>query len=241
MTKDTREAGGCGREELLVTVLYGEASEREREEFASHRAACAACDEEFAAFSAVRGELRSWETGPVPRIRVEVRPGLVERIRRSFAILPVAARVAAAGASALLVLALFNAEVAVGPDGAVRFSASLLPRPEAAATEVAGTGGAPAAEVALSREQVERMIAERTDQAVRAQLASYRTELAADLEGLERQLVAGGQSEDVRRLAVQVKAQRRKIDQLERDLDRTAGYGGADLFSVVLSGQEAGN
>lgn len=237
MSKDTREAGGCGRGELLVTVLYGEASEREREEFASHRAACAACDEEFAAFSAVRGELRSWETGPVPRIRVEVRPGLVERIRRSFAILPVAARVAAAGACALLVLAVFNAEVAVGPDGAVRFRASLLPRPEA--VEVAGAEAAPA--VAVSREQVERMISERTDQVVRAQLAAYRTELAAELEGLERQLVAGGQSEDVRRLAVQVKAQRRKIDRLERDLDRTAGYGGADLFSVVLSGQEAGN
>ena len=138
MTRDVRD--GCGREDLLVTVLYGEASPTEREEFAAHRSECRSCDEEFAAFSRLRGELGGWEIGAVPPIRVEIRPGLVERFRRAFAVLPVAARVAAAGACALLLLAVFNAEVTVG-DGGVTFRTSLLPRAVAPAqVAVAPTG-----------------------------------------------------------------------------------------------------
>ena len=39
----------------------------------------------------------------------------------------------------------------------------------------------------------------------------------------------------------QVSAQQKRIERLQRDLDRTAGYGGSDLFSVVLNPSEPGS
>jgi hypothetical protein len=228
--QEREKLGGCGREELLVTVLYGEASAAERAEFETHRASCASCDEELAAFARVREELGGWELGPVPAIRVEVRPGFVERLKRAFAVMPAAARLATAGACALLVLAVLNTEVAIGPDG-FRFTTGIVPRQEAQVVQNTG----------LTEAQVERIVAERADALVRTQLAAYREDLDAQLAGLERQLVSAGSSDEVKRLSVQISAQRRKIDRLERDLDRAAGYGGADLFSMVLSPPEPGS
>ena len=228
--KEREDLGGCGREELLVTVLYGEATATERTEFEAHRKACASCDEELTAFARVREELGGWELGPVPAIRVEVRPGFVERVRRAFSVMPAAARFAAAGACALALLAVLNTEVAIGPDG-FRFSTGIVPKQT---TQIVETEGVTAA-------QVEQIVAERADALVRTQLASYQKELDAQLAGLERQLVSAGSSDEVKRLAVQISAQRRKIDQLERDLDRAAGYGGADLFSMALGVPEPGS
>src|SRR5262245_61397177 len=111
MTTKDNERGGCGQEELLVTVLYGEATPEERERFEAHRRGCATCDEEYASLSAVRKQLGGWELDAIPHIRVEVRPSLVERLKRAFVLLPMAARFAAAGACALLVLAVLNTEV----------------------------------------------------------------------------------------------------------------------------------
>jgi hypothetical protein len=70
---------------------------------------------------------------------------------------------------------------------------------------------------------------------------AYRDELRGDLEALEVRLAGAKSNDDVRRLTVQVAAQRKRIDELQRDLDRTAGYGGSDLFSVALDPAEPGS
>lgn len=242
MTTKRTERDACERGDLLVTVLYGEATKAERAEFETHRNACTACAEEFVAFGGVRESLQGWELERVPEIRVEIRPGLWERVRQAFVILPPAAKWLAAGACAMLLLAVVNTDLSVGPNG-VSFRTGLMPRAsEPVASGVASTG-APAAsgtQVTVSAEDLDRMIAERTDAAVRLQLASYRTELDGELKSLQVQLVSANSIGDVQRLSKQVAAQRRKIDELEKDIDRTAGYGGSDLFSAVLSTPEPG-
>ncbi len=235
MTTKDQERGGCGQGELLVTVLYGEATDAEREQFEAHRHQCAACDEEFAAFAEVRKGLGGWELDAIPHIRVEVRPSLVERLKQAFTILPMAARVAAAGACALLLLAVLNTEVSVG-SGGFTFRTHLLPQSQStAAAPVAAT------QPQLTEEQVRQIVAERVDANVHMQLAAYKDELNAHLRDLELQVAGAQSSDDVKRLTVQVAAQRKRIEQLQRDLDRTAGYGGSDLFSAVLTPPEAGN
>jgi len=230
----TKKDGGadCGRGELLVSVLYGEATAAERAEFDAHRRHCASCSDEVAAFSGIREELQGWELGAVPHVRVEVKPGLLERLRRAFALLPTPARIATAGAFALLVLALFNTEVSVGRDG-VSFRTGLVPR-QASVTQ---TPQAPVAQ-GLTEEQVRQIVDARCDAQVRAQLAGFREQLDARLEEMQTQLVSAKSPNDVRALQVQIAAQRKRIEALQRDIDRTAAYGGSDLFSVVLNSPE---
>ena len=232
MTTKDNERGGCGQEELLVTVLYGEATPEERERFEAHRRECASCDEEFAGLSVVRKQLGGWELDAIPHIRVEVRPSLVERLRRAFALLPVAARVAAAGACALVVLAALNTEVAVGAGG-VTFRTHLLPAASSPQTATAAPQ--------LGEDDVRRIVAERVDASVREQLVAYQTEMKAQLADMQTRLASTKAPDDVRRLTVQVSAQQKRIERLQRDLDRTVGYGGTDLFSAVLGPGEPGS
>jgi hypothetical protein len=50
----------CERAEELVSVLYGEASEREARDFQLHLKQCGSCSEEFAAFANVRESIGEW-------------------------------------------------------------------------------------------------------------------------------------------------------------------------------------
>src|ERR1044072_928098 len=50
----------CERAGDLVSVLYGEATERERREFEVHAKQCATCREEYAAFTQVREAVGEW-------------------------------------------------------------------------------------------------------------------------------------------------------------------------------------
>lgn len=241
MTNKRADREECGKGDLLVTVLYGEATRAERADFDAHASSCATCADELAAFGGVREALQGWDVERVPAIRVEVRPGFWERFRQALAILPSSAKWVAAGAAAMLLLAVANTNVSVGPNG-VAFQTSLMPRgattaaPPTAAPSLA-TGGTA---IALTQEQLDRLIAERTDATVRVQLAQYRDDLDRDLKELQLQLVSAQSSGDVQRLSRQVAAQRRKIDELQRDIDQSAGYGGSDLFSAVLSQPEPG-
>lgn len=234
MKTTSNDQGGCGQHELLVTVLYGEATDGERAQFATHRASCAVCDGEFAAFSELRGRIGSWEVGAVPAIRVEVRPSLVARLKQSFALLPMSMRWAGAAACGLLLLALFNTELSAGPNG-VTFRMTLVPRGDQVVA-MQGDGGA-----GVSQEQLDKMVAERCDKVVELRLAAYRQELDAQLDELQTHLAGATSADDVKRLTVQVAAQRKRIESLQRDLDRTAGYGGTDLFSAVLNDQQPGS
>jgi hypothetical protein len=236
MEKQNRNSAECDRGELLVSVLYDEASPAERVEFEAHARACASCGDELAAFQRVRGELRGWEVGALPGIRIEIRPGFLERLRQAFAVLPAWARLAAAGACALVVLAALNTRVSVGPGG-VSFQASLVP--PAAATPVTPAGQPPASptatQVALTDEQIRKLVVDRCDEVLRARLDEQRVVLSTELDQIQRQL-STAQTAELRQMAARLAAQRRKIDDLQRDLDRQAGYGGADLlFSAVGS------
>lgn len=84
---DTGEARGCGREEELMSYLYGESSHAESADFRRHLADCAACGEELAAFGGVRAGLGEWR----------------EEVMRSVPALNVAERVAPAASNAAYV------------------------------------------------------------------------------------------------------------------------------------------
>lgn len=50
----------CERADELVSVLYGEASERERRDFELHLKQCGSCRQEFASFAQVRESIGEW-------------------------------------------------------------------------------------------------------------------------------------------------------------------------------------
>jgi hypothetical protein len=229
----SREENGCGKGELLVSVLYGEASASERAAFEAHAGACARCADELAAFGQVRTELQGWETGPAPAVRVEIRPSLAERLKHAFGIMPVWTRAAAAGAFALLVASAANLEVAV-ENGGFRVSTGLVPRAALTQTNVSdGSAGVSGPTVEVSDAEIARRIDAQVDEALRARLENQKSELSAELDRIQRQLAAS-QSNELRQMAARLQAQRRKIESLERDLDRQAGYGSSDLlFSSV--------
>jgi hypothetical protein len=233
------DENGCGREELLVSVLYDEATDGQRKEFEAHLRQCASCREEFASFRDIRGDLRRWEAGPVPRITVEIKPGFAERLRQAFTLLPTWGRFVAAGACALLVLSVLNADISIG-QGGFHFSTSLVPR---SGSDVATGDRTPAPATVLTPQQEEhinQLVADRCDAQLRERLAVAQVELKAELDALQKEL-ATAHSSELRQMAARVEAQRRKIDSLQRDLDRQAGYGGSDLFSMVLNEPRSGS
>lgn len=238
--KNTHE-GGCGQEDLLVSVLYDEATPDERAQFEAHRRECAACDQEFQAFGQVREQLHTWEVETVPPIRVEIKPSWIERLRRSFAIMPLAMRFATAGACALLLLAVFNTEIGYDRDG-FRFRTSLVPS-SAVQESTTAKGAEPSTQPApISQEDLDRMITERCNQIVQTQMVAYRQELESQLDQLERQLVSSQSGADVKQLTVQVVSLKKKLKDVQRDLVRQAGYGGSDLlFSEVVRDPQTGS
>jgi hypothetical protein len=58
--KKTDISSTCERSEQLVSVLYGEASEREARDFELHLKECAGCRAEFAGFAQVRESIGEW-------------------------------------------------------------------------------------------------------------------------------------------------------------------------------------
>ncbi len=60
ITKEMDNCPVCERTSELVTVLYGEATEREKRDFELHAKQCAACRAEFSAFGQVRESIRDW-------------------------------------------------------------------------------------------------------------------------------------------------------------------------------------
>lgn len=57
---DIEHSSTCERADDLVSVLYGEASERERRDFELHLKQCTNCRTEFAAFTHVRESIGEW-------------------------------------------------------------------------------------------------------------------------------------------------------------------------------------
>ncbi|HET9477940.1 MAG TPA: hypothetical protein VFO72_01260 [Pyrinomonadaceae bacterium] len=57
---DRENFSTCERADELVSVLYGEATKRERGDFEAHLNQCATCRAEFAAFAQVRQSIGEW-------------------------------------------------------------------------------------------------------------------------------------------------------------------------------------
>ena len=84
----------CERADDLVSVLYGEASERERRDFELHLKQCGSCRTEFAAFAQVRESVGEWRdealSGFVPAnaAAVPVRKSALAAWRQFFDLSP---------------------------------------------------------------------------------------------------------------------------------------------------------
>lgn len=111
----------CGFGELLVTCLYGEASELEWREFNRHCDACKDCKAEFAAFSSVRQDLTSWQVDIVPRIEIIAQKSPLEVLRELAVSLPIWFKLGSGltglAAAALVLLAVSSARIAYGAGG----------------------------------------------------------------------------------------------------------------------------
>lgn len=84
----------CERADDLVSVLYGEASERDRRDFELHLKQCGTCRAEFAAFAQVRESIGEWRDEALsgfvstPPIPAPVRKSAIAALRQFFALSP---------------------------------------------------------------------------------------------------------------------------------------------------------
>lgn len=94
MMNEIDNSSACERADDLVSVLYGEASERERRDFELHLKQCGACRAEFASFAQVRESIGEWRdealTGFVstPPMPAPVRKSAMAAMRQFFALSP---------------------------------------------------------------------------------------------------------------------------------------------------------
>ena len=70
---DVNDNTTCSRTDDLISVLYGEASEREASEFRVHMQTCARCEAEMRAFGGVRESIGAWKfealaVAPAPEV-----------------------------------------------------------------------------------------------------------------------------------------------------------------------------
>jgi anti-sigma factor RsiW len=91
--KDT-ENSTCEHAGDLVSVLYGEATERERREFELHLQQCGNCRAEFAAFGAVRESIGEWRDEALrgfvssPAVAASPRKSALTALRQFFDLSP---------------------------------------------------------------------------------------------------------------------------------------------------------
>lgn len=87
-------SSSCERADQLVSVLYGEASERETRDFELHLKQCGSCRAEFAAFADVRESIGEWRdealTGFVssPPVAIPARKSATAALRQFFDLSP---------------------------------------------------------------------------------------------------------------------------------------------------------
>jgi len=94
MMKEIDDSSACERAGDLVSVLYGEATEREQREFELHLKQCGNCRAEFAAFTDVRESIAEWRDEALngfvssPMITTPRRKSAVAALRQFFALSP---------------------------------------------------------------------------------------------------------------------------------------------------------
>lgn len=184
---------GCDRKEDLVAYLYGEATAAERNSFERHLNECLECGDELKAFGRVRDDLSAWQVGFAPRTELVLPRSRMEVLRELIGLFPVWARgLAMAGAAAAIVLMAVSA-----------FSLK---------------GGAPGS-AGLSEQQVQAMVSKAVaderanmNQQYQAELAGFKTQLAADYQ-TQLQMVSAENQNKLESVKASLKAEIRKSNQ----------------------------
>lgn len=134
--KESENSATCERAGDLVSVLYGEANEREQREFQLHVKQCASCRDEFAAFAQVREAVGEWRDEALngfvssPVVATPLKKSAVTALRQFFDLSPLWMKGAVAFAALIFCIAIFLAfgrsqshpqipEVAIKNPGAV--------------------------------------------------------------------------------------------------------------------------
>ncbi|MBS1808927.1 MAG: hypothetical protein JST84_12260 [Acidobacteria bacterium] len=184
----------CGKQDLMVSYLYDEASQAERAEFERHQTTCATCRNELQAFQSVRQELNTWEMPVVPHIEVVTPRTAMDALREFFLLMPgwfkITSGLATAAAAALIVFALSGTHIRFGQNG-VDAKFGIREITELSSTSAPVDMPKPTVVNSLSREDAEKMI-----QAAVAQVqAQAQEQTRLQLAGLEAKLKATHQTE----------------------------------------------
>lgn len=191
----------CGRENDLISFLYGEAGESETLDFEKHLQHCSACKSEIASFGQLRGSIGAWKQEALSGFAPAQRPSPFEgsrkrsalaALREFFDLSPLWLKGAVAFATVLFCL---FAVLAMG-----RF------RTEPAPTLTAGKG-----EAIYSRQDVERMLKE----AIEQKAVLPRPEQTQDLAAQQKVLRNPGTR--VRGRSMQLAGSRRPLSRSERE------------------------
>lgn len=161
MNNTNRNQFECDRKEDLVAYLYGETTAAERASFERHLNECDDCGAELKAFGRVRDDLSAWQVGFAPRTEFVPPKSRMDALRELIGMFPAWARgLAMAGAAAAVVLM--------------------------ALTVYGGRDGSPV-NAGLSEQQVQAMVSKavadersKIEQQYQAELASFKTQLAAE-------------------------------------------------------------
>lgn len=177
----------CPEKELLVTVLYGEASDAERAALATHLRACASCSADMSALEGARASLSAWSAPELARgFEVVERP----LVRRSW--WTVVGYAAAASVVLGVSAGVANLDVRYGEDGVrlrtgwsradVAPAARTNTAPSAAVSSTAAAGTDTPVVAATTGPQGVRQ----PDDAWRTEMAALETRLRAELGARER-------------------------------------------------------
>jgi hypothetical protein len=226
--------------EALVSYLYGEATVEEARAVEAHINECAACSGELAGFNRVRGMLQHWQLEDMPMMKIVAEPQkrpFIAAMKELFSATPIWAKLAAASAMALLVLAVLGTEVSINRDG-FSLRTDLLRSKTQSEVQIAGATAYVPDRVALEQVRADmvalvgKMIADserQQEDEFRAQLVS----LQSEIQNLR--------ASDLARIASRVEKQRSRLQTLERDIDRREGMDLTEiLFSEVMTRTDKG-
>ena len=76
----------CGRENDLISFLYGEAGESEEHDFEKHLEHCNVCKSEMASFGRLRGSIGAWKQEALTAFAAAQRPSQFEASRKRSAL-----------------------------------------------------------------------------------------------------------------------------------------------------------
>lgn len=223
----------CDRKEDLMTYLYDEAAPAERQSFEMHLTECPQCRDEIESFSMMRGQMQAWELGPAPHIQVNIKPTLWQAFKQFFQVAPMWTRFATAGAFGLILMALLNFQVTVGPNGVTFGVGRPTTQPQQVAVAPPPTVNPPApVQVANFDEAATRKL---VAELIAASETKQEERLKGQLQMVAAQLKAQNQAELVKFVNSLNREHRRQLLAVLNEADRRQSPDLLDLFGQVQS------